>query len=79
VSINAQLVGTLKGVHVARAGDVILAEKNLPLGGGNRTIAFKLGAKQKKLIGKTAKLTVRITAFDAAGNRTVVSRVVRVK
>jgi len=79
VRVEAQLIGTLKGARVARAGDVTIAEKNLPLGGGNRPIAFKLGKKQKRLIGKTAKLTVRVTATDAAGNRTVASRAVRVK
>jgi hypothetical protein len=79
VRVEAQLIGTLKGARVARVGDVVLAQKNLPLGGGNRTIKFKLSARAKKLIGKTAKLTVRITAFDATGNRTIASKTVRIK
>jgi hypothetical protein len=79
VKVEAQLIGTLKGARVARVGDVVLAEKNLPLGGGNRAITFKLSSKAKKLIGKSAKLIVRVTAFDAAGNRTVASKTIKVK
>ena len=53
VKAIVQLIGTLKGAHVARANDLVLAEKVLKVGAGTSKVTFKLGAAQKKLIGKT--------------------------
>ena len=61
-------------VHLAgRSYNLTLAQASAPLGSGARTFTLKA---PRKLLGKAKRFGVRfvITAVDAAGNRTVVTR-----
>ena len=78
-AFRIELLGTLRGARVARPGDLILAERSLALGAGARSARLKLGRRQRRYIGRRARLTVRITATDAAGNRKVSTRRVTVR
>ncbi len=70
---------------IARAGDLVLGQKTLPLSNaGSRKITIKFSrsyvrAIQRKLRKKAYSVTVRVTATDAAGNRTVANRKITIK
>jgi FG-GAP-like repeat len=74
-----ELIGSAKNVRLARAGDVVLAERNLALGAGRRTVTLKLPRKFRRGLSRRFTLTVRATATDAAGNRTVKTKRLRVR
>jgi hypothetical protein len=78
-SLVGELLGTAGRVSLSRAGDLTLASQTLALGAGKRTL--KLKPSRKLLAGARKKFSVRlqITAADAAGNRTTVSRRITVK
>ena len=77
-AIDLELLGTAKRAVVSRLGDVTLASKHLRRAGGRRTV--RLRPKPRLLSssrrGFTARL--RVTATDAAGNRRVVQRRIRI-
>jgi hypothetical protein len=78
-SFDIALVGKTKSVTLARAGDATLADATLAQGAGKRTVKLKLTARLKRAFTKkTVKLELRIVAYDAAGNRTVVTKPLRV-
>ena len=83
---RSHVLGRRRGGHrslprsrVARSGDVVLAEGRLALGAGARTLRLKLGRGVKRSLGRRLKLTLRVTATDAAGNRRVVTRRLQVR
>jgi Calx-beta domain len=77
-AIDLELVGTANRAVVSRLGDVTLASKQLRRAGGRRTV--RLRPKPRLLSssrrGFTARL--RVTATDAAGNRRVIQRRIRI-
>jgi hypothetical protein len=72
---RSSVAGT--GRAVARANQLILASKSLGRSAGTRNVRLK---PSKRLVGATKrfKTQLRITATDAAGNSSVVKRVIRV-
>jgi hypothetical protein len=60
------------------AADMLLAEKALPYGSGARKLPLKA---DRKTIGskKAFTVTLRVEAFDHAGNSAVASRTIKVK
>ena len=79
VSYDVALTGRAKGAHVARAGDLLLATKALDSSGAKTTVKLKLVRATKKAIGKRAKLKLTVIAIDAGGNKTTVSKAIKVK
>jgi hypothetical protein len=79
-SFEVALVGKSKSVTLARAGDTTLADAELPLAAGKRTLKLKLSRKLRRAFTKkSVKLELRIVALDAAGNRTKVTKTVTVR
>jgi hypothetical protein len=78
VTYDAQLTGTLKGAHVAKAGDLVLASKALKSSGAKTTVKLKLTSRTKKAIGKHAKLRLTVVAIDRGGNKVTVTKTIRV-
>jgi CSLREA domain-containing protein len=79
-SFEIALVGKTKSVTLARAGDTTLADTELPLAAGRRTVKLKLTSKLKRAFTKKkVSLELRISAFDAAGNRTRVAKALIVR
>jgi hypothetical protein len=74
-TIDAALVGKAKKVTLAGVGEVTIAEASLKLGTGQRKLRLK---PSKKLLGRAKKLTVVVTATDAAGNQRTVRRTLKV-
>ena len=78
-SLVIDLLGTTRRAVLARPGDVTLASRTLRLAAGKRTTRLRpkrtlvAGARR----GFTARL--RISATDAAGNQTVVTRRIAVR
>jgi RTX calcium-binding nonapeptide repeat (4 copies) len=65
-SFQSSLVGQAKKVTVSKVGEVTLAEAKLGMGAGARKLKLK---PSRRLLGRAKKLTLVITATDAAGNR----------
>jgi hypothetical protein len=63
---------------VARAFNLVLAERSLPLAAGRRTVRLK---PSRKLLGKSKRFKLRlvVTAKDAAGNTRAVTKTVKVR
>lgn len=76
-SFVVELVATARSAKLAKAGDLLLATSNLSSGTAERSVKLK---PNRKLVGTAKKftVTVRVTATDAAGNRTVVSKKVAI-
>jgi len=77
-SVDADVLGSARSVRLAASFNLTLGTKSLGLSGGARRLTIK---PSKRLVGKAKKLTVqlRVTATDAAGNRTRKVQTVKVK
>ena len=66
-SLDVVLLGRARSVRVARAGDVVLAERHLRRSARTRTVTLK---PKRRLLATRARFSVRlrVTATDAAGN-----------
>jgi Ca2+-binding RTX toxin-like protein len=70
---------------VARAGDLVLGQRTLPLAGaGARKLRIRFSrayvrAIQRRVRKRAFRLTVRVTATDAAGNRSTASRRIAIR
>ena len=69
-----ELIGSTRKVRLARAGDVVLAERTLPLAAGRRSVTLKLPRGLRRGLSRRFTLTIRVTATDSRGNRTVSTR-----
>ena len=67
------------GIGVARAGDVVLAERSLPLAGGRRTLRLRVIRRLRASIPRTARLRLQVVARDEFGNVQVVTKRIRVR
>lgn len=77
-SLDVVLLGRARSVQVARAGDVILAERHLARSTRTRTVTLK---PRRRLLATRARFSVRlrVTATDAAGNSRTKTRTIRVR
>jgi hypothetical protein len=67
-------VGSAGRIRLARVGDVVLAERSLPLAAGRRSVTLKLPQRFRRPLSRRFTLTIRVTAVDSARNRTVSTR-----
>jgi hypothetical protein len=74
-----ELVGSTRTVRLARVGDVVLAERRLPLTAVRRSVTLKLPRRFHRRSSRRFRLTVRVAATDSAGNRAVTTRRLRVR
>jgi hypothetical protein len=77
-SFVAELFGTARRATLARAYNLSLARKALPLGSGLRLVSLR---PSRALLGKRhkLKLRLRLTATDASGNSRVRNRTINVR
>ncbi|HMJ95957.1 MAG TPA: DUF4394 domain-containing protein [Thermoleophilaceae bacterium] len=77
-SLDVVLLGRARSAHVARAGDVVLAERHLGRSRRTRTVRLK---PARRLVGTKKRFSVRlrVTATDAAGNHRTAIKTVRVR
>ena len=66
------------GIGVARAGDVILAERSLPIAGGRRAVRLRVIRRLRASIPRTTRLRLQVVARDEFGNTQVVTKRLRV-
>lgn len=66
------------GIGVARAGDVVLAERSLPLAGGRRVVRLRVIKRLRAAVPRTARLRLQVVARDEFGNVQIVTRRLRV-
>jgi hypothetical protein len=78
VSLEVALLGRARSAGLARAGDVILAERNFAMSAARRSVRLK---PKRSLVGrrKTLSVRLRVIAIDAAGNRTTKTKTIRVR
>ena len=75
-----RLLGRLRGARVARAGDVVLAERRLGnAAGGSHPVRLKVPRRLRPGLARRLSLTLEVEATDAAGNRSRATRRVRVR
>jgi hypothetical protein len=76
--LEVTLLGRARSARIARAGDVVLAERRLGLSGRTRTVRLK---PKRSLASRRARFTVRlrVTATDAGGNRRTRTQKIRVR
>lgn len=77
-SLDVVLLGRARSAHVARSGDVVLAERHLGRSASTRTVRLK---PVRKLVGTRRRFSVRlrVTATDEVGNHRTVTKTIRVK
>jgi hypothetical protein len=73
-SFLIELRGRLRGARIARAGDLVLAERSLGLAAGKRSVRLKIPKAHKRLLRSRSKLTLRVTATDAGGQASILTR-----
>lgn len=78
-TLAIELVGSSRIVRLARVGDVILAERRLPLTAARRSVTLKLPQRFRSRLSRRFRLMIRVTATDAAGNRIVTTRALKVR
>jgi hypothetical protein len=76
--LDVVLLGRATSIRVARAGDVVLAERHLSRSARTRTVTLK---PKRRLVASRARFSVRlrVTATDAAGNRRTRTRRILVR
>jgi hypothetical protein len=77
-SLDIVLLGRARSARVARAGDIVLAERHLRRSARTRSVRLK---PKRALVARSArfKVRLRVTATDAAGNRRTKTRTIRVR
>jgi hypothetical protein len=77
-SLDVALLGRARSVHVARAGDVVLAERHLSRSARTRTVKLK---PKRRLVATQGRFSIRlrVTATDAAGNSRTKTKTIRVR
>ena len=73
-ALELELVGSAGRIRLARVGDVVLAQRTLPLAAGRRSVTLKLPQRYQRRLSRRFALTIRVTAVDSARNRTVSTR-----
>jgi hypothetical protein len=76
--LDIVLLGRARSVQVARAGDVVLAERHVASSARIRTVRLR---PKRRLLATRARFSVRlrVTATDAAGNSRTKTRMIRVR
>jgi Domain of unknown function (DUF4394)/Thrombospondin type 3 repeat len=76
--LEVTVLGRARSARIARAGDVVLAERRLGLSGRTRTVRLR---PKRSLASRRARFSVRlrVIATDAAGNRSTRTRTIRVR
>jgi hypothetical protein len=77
-SLDVVLLGRATSVHIARAGDIVLAQRHLSSSARTRTVKLK---PKRRLVARRARFSVRlrVTATDAAGNSRTKTKTIRVR
>ena len=77
-SLDVVLLGRATSVYVARAGDIVLAQRHLSSSARTRTVKLK---PKRRLVARRARFSVRlrVTATDAAGNSRTKTKTIRVR
>jgi Calx-beta domain len=78
-SLVVELLGTTDRAALARARDVTIASRTLPLAAGKRTVRLRPTRKLVLHAHRRFTARLRVTATDAAGNRTIVTRRIAVR
>jgi hypothetical protein len=71
------LVRARRVARIAAAGDLELARRSLPLAAGRRSV--RLRPRRSLIRQRRFRATLRVTAVDAAGNRSVATKRFRVR
>jgi len=76
--LEVALLGKASSAGLARAGDVVLAERNFGLSAATRSVKLK---PKRSLLGRRKRFSVRlrVVATDAAGNRRTTTKTIPVR
>jgi hypothetical protein len=83
VSLQARLTAPVRarrgGLVTARAGQIVLAERTLPLAEGARRLRLRVPRGVRRALGRRFTATLSVVARDQFGNRRTITRRVRVR
>jgi hypothetical protein len=77
-SLAVQVVGVANRATLARVGDLVIASKSLPLGTGARQVTVAIAQAWRRAIARKPALRLQLVATDRSGNRTTLSRRLRI-
>jgi hypothetical protein len=77
-SLDVALLGRARSARIARAGDLVLVERHLAISARTRSVKLK---PKRSLVARSRRFSVRlrVTATDAAGNRSTKTKTIRVR
>jgi hypothetical protein len=78
-SLRVELLGRARRARVARAGDLVLGARVVRRRSVNHKGRVKVARRQRAAVVRRARVRLRVTAIDAAGNRRVARHVIRVR
>ena len=78
-AVKIELIGRVRSARLASVGDLLLGRASLKIGTGLRKATVKVGRKLRPVVRRGARLRLRVTVTDAAGNNRVVTRKLRVR
>ena len=73
-AFRAELRGRLRGSRIARAGDLVVAERSLGSATGRRRVRLVVPRSQRRRLRRGSRLTLRVTSTDALGRSVVSTR-----
>jgi hypothetical protein len=79
-ALRIELIGRVGAVRVARAGDLLLGSRTMRRTTGTHRARVKVTRPRlRRVLARRTRVTLRVTAVDAAGNRRVVRRIIRLR
>ena len=78
-SVVVELIARLRGARIARAGDIVLANRRLQMSDATRTVRLKPARRLRSRFSRRMRLLLRVTALDATGNTRTARRRITVR
>jgi hypothetical protein len=78
-SLRVELLGRARRARVARGGDLVLGARVVRRKAGSHKGRVKVARRQRPAVVRRARVRLRVTAIDAAGDRRVARHVIRVR
>lgn len=79
VAIRFELLAPVKRLRAASAGDLVLAERSLPLADSKRSVRLTVSRRLRGAVKRGTRLKLRITATGSNGRSATLTRRIRVR
>jgi len=79
VSLEFELAAVPKVARFAQVGDLVVSARTVGLAPGPRVAKLTIAKRWRSQITRKTKLTLRTVAIDASGNRSTISRTLKLR